>query len=60
MVLRRTQMEIVLQPEAPPLRRETSGGLRFGKSRVLLELPSTPLKMEPRPRLSFNATRLRR
>ena len=31
-------MEIVLQAEAPPLRRDTSGGLRIGKSRVLLEL----------------------
>jgi uncharacterized protein (DUF433 family) len=31
-------MGIVLQAEAPPLRRDTSGGLRIGKSRVLLEL----------------------
>jgi uncharacterized protein (DUF433 family) len=31
-------MEIVLQAEAPPLRRDTSGGLRIGQSRVLLEL----------------------
>lgn len=31
-------MDIVLQAEAPPLRRDTSGGLRIGKSRVLLEL----------------------
>jgi uncharacterized protein (DUF433 family) len=31
-------MEIVLQTEAPPLRRDDSGGLRVGNSRVLLEL----------------------
>ena len=31
-------MEIILHAEAPPLRRDTSGGLRIGKSRVLLEL----------------------
>ena len=31
-------MEIFLQAEAPPLRRDTSGGLRIGTSRVLLEL----------------------
>ena len=31
-------MEIVLQAEAPPLRQDSSGGLRIGKSRVLLEL----------------------
>ena len=31
-------MDIVLQAEAPPLRRDSSGGLRIGKSRVLLEL----------------------
>ncbi len=30
-------MDIVLQAEAPPLRRYTSEGLRIGKSRVLLE-----------------------
>lgn len=31
-------MEIVFQAEAPPLRWDSSGGLRIGKSRVLLEL----------------------
>lgn len=31
-------MDIVLQAEAPPLRRDSSGGLRIGTSRVLLEL----------------------
>jgi len=31
-------MDIVLQAEEPPLRRDSSGGLRIGKSRVLLEL----------------------
>ena len=31
-------MEIALRTEAPPLRRDSSGGLRIGKSRVLLEL----------------------
>ncbi len=31
-------MEITLQPEAPPLRRDESGALRVGRSRVLLEL----------------------
>ena len=31
-------MEIVLQTEAPPLRRDESGALRVGNSRVLLEL----------------------
>ena len=31
-------MDIVLQAEEPPLRRDSSGGLRIGKSRVLLEM----------------------
>ena len=31
-------MRIVLQTETPPLRRDSSGGPRIGKSRVLLEL----------------------
>lgn len=31
-------MEIILQTEAPPLRRDASGALRVGRSRVLLEL----------------------
>ena len=31
-------MELVLQTEAPPLRRDNSGGMRVGSSRVLLEL----------------------
>ena len=31
-------MNIVLQAEAPPLHQDSSGGLRIGKSRVLLEL----------------------
>lgn len=31
-------MEMVLQTEAPPLRRDESGALRVGNSRVLLEL----------------------
>ncbi len=31
-------MDIVLRAEAPPLRRDSSGALRVGKSRVLLEL----------------------
>ena len=31
-------MDIALKAEAPPLRRDTSGGFRIGKSRVLLEL----------------------
>lgn len=31
-------MEIALQREAPPLRWDSSGALRVGKSRVLLEL----------------------
>ena len=32
------KMELTLQTEAPPLRRDTSGALRVGNSRVLLEL----------------------
>ena len=31
-------METLLQPEAPPLRRDASGALRVGHSRVLAEL----------------------
>ncbi|MCZ7567059.1 MAG: DUF433 domain-containing protein [Ardenticatenaceae bacterium] len=31
-------MDMVLQTEAPPLRRDDSGALRVGNSRVLLEL----------------------
>lgn len=31
-------MKIILQAEAPPLRRDASGALRVGHSRVLLEL----------------------
>jgi len=31
-------MEIILQTEVPPLRRDASGALRVGHSRVLLEL----------------------
>ena len=31
-------MEIVIQPESPPLRRDASGALRVGQSRVLVEL----------------------
>lgn len=31
-------MEMVLQTEAPPLHRDSSGALRVGNSRVLLEL----------------------
>ena len=31
-------MEIILQIDAPPLRREQSGAIRVGHSRVLLEL----------------------
>jgi len=31
-------MDIRLQTEAPPLRRDSSGALRIGNSRVLLEL----------------------
>lgn len=31
-------MEITLQTEAPPLRRDDTGALRIGRSRVLLEL----------------------
>jgi uncharacterized protein (DUF433 family) len=31
-------MEVVLQTEAPPLRHDSSGALRVGNSRVLLEL----------------------
>jgi uncharacterized protein (DUF433 family) len=31
-------VEILLQPEAPPVRREASGALRVGRSRVLVEL----------------------
>ena len=31
-------MELILQSETPPLRRDTSGALRVGRSRVLLEL----------------------
>lgn len=31
-------MEMYLQAEAPPLRREASGAIRVGASRVLLEL----------------------
>lgn len=31
-------MEALLQPEAPPLRRDESGALRVGHSRVLVEL----------------------
>jgi uncharacterized protein (DUF433 family) len=31
-------MELILQSEAPPLRRDASGALRVGRSRVLLEV----------------------
>ena len=31
-------MELILQSETPPLRRDASGALRVGRSRVLLEL----------------------
>jgi uncharacterized protein (DUF433 family) len=31
-------MEILLQPEAPPLRQDTAGALRVGHSRVLVDL----------------------
>jgi uncharacterized protein (DUF433 family) len=31
-------MEMILQAEAPPLCRDSSGALRIGRSRVLLEL----------------------
>src|SRR5215813_10691577 len=31
-------MELILQSEAPPLRRDASGALRIGRSRVLLEV----------------------
>src|SRR5262247_3586781 len=31
-------MTISIQPETPPLRQDTSGGLRVGSSRVLVEL----------------------
>lgn len=31
-------MELILQTEVPPLRRDASGALRVGRSRVLLEL----------------------
>lgn len=31
-------MEIVLQPEAPPMRKDASGTLRVGNSRVLIDL----------------------
>lgn len=31
-------MDVILQTEAPPLRRDASGALRVGRSRVLLEL----------------------
>ena len=31
-------MELILQPETPPLRRDASGALRVGRSRLLLEL----------------------
>ena len=31
-------MDILRQPEAPPLRQEVSGALRVGSSRVLVEL----------------------
>jgi hypothetical protein len=31
-------MELILQTETPPLRRDVSGALRVGRSRVLLEL----------------------
>jgi uncharacterized protein (DUF433 family) len=31
-------MEMTLQAEAPPLQRDTTGALRVGRSRVLLEL----------------------
>ncbi|MBV7332161.1 DUF433 domain-containing protein [Chloroflexi bacterium TSY] len=31
-------MELVLQTEAPPMYRDSSGGIRIGNSRVLLEL----------------------
>ena len=31
-------MELILQSETPPLRRDASGALRIGRSRVLLEL----------------------
>lgn len=31
-------MELIFIPETPPLRRDTSGALRIGRSRVLVEL----------------------
>lgn len=31
-------METLFEPEAPPLRRDASGALRVGRSRVLVEL----------------------
>ena len=31
-------MEMIVRPEAPPLRRDASGALRVGQSRVLVEL----------------------
>ncbi len=31
-------MELILQTEAPPLRRDASGALRVGRSQLLLEL----------------------
>src|SRR5437667_3596845 len=35
---RKRAMAIIIQPEAPPLRQDASGGLRVGSSRVLVEL----------------------
>ena len=34
----RTSIENLLEPEAPPLRKDASGALRVGRSRVLVEL----------------------
>jgi uncharacterized protein (DUF433 family) len=35
---RNVAMELILQPEAPPLRWDSLGALRVGRSRVLVEL----------------------
>jgi uncharacterized protein (DUF433 family) len=35
---RKRAMDIILQTELPPLRRDTTGALRVGRSRVLFEL----------------------
>ncbi len=40
-------MDIILQSEVPPLRRDASGTLRIGQARVLLELVIRAFQVSP-------------